>query len=208
MRIFAIRHGRTKWNDMGKIQGRTDIPLSEAGVKSAHDLASQMRSLGYIPTGIFTSPLSRAYETAKIVAAEFSLVPETVTDFREMSFGQWEGLSWAEITEKYPAEFKAWNDDRTVTIPGGESYINLTRRIIPELRRACEKSDGDFAIVAHGAVIMAMHVIYEGIEFESIDKIMSNIKNSSVTVFDAKRMLENAEKFEKSGRLDIRKGNK
>ena len=55
---------------------------------------------------------------------------------------------------------------------------------------------------------MAMHVIYEGIEFESIDKIMRHIKNSSVTVFDAERMLENAEKFEKSGRLDIRKGNK
>ena len=62
--------------------------------------------------------------------------------------------------------------------------------------------------MAHGAVIMAMHVIYEGIEFESIDKIMRHIKNSSVTVFDSGRMLENAEKFEKSGRLDIRKGNK
>lgn len=208
MRIFAIRHGITEWNSMGKIQGRTDIPLNEAGVKSAYALAAEMRAQGYIPTEIFTSPLARAYKTAEIVASEFSLTPEAVTDFQEMSFGLWEGLSWNEITEKYPAEFKAWNNDRTVQIPEGESYIDLTRRIIPEIRRACEKSEGDFAIVAHGAVIMAMHVIYEGIEFESIDKIMRHIKNSSVTVFDAERMLENAEKFEKSGRLDIRKGNK
>ena len=78
---------------------------------------------------------------------------------------------------------------------------------MPELRRACEKSDGDFAVVAHGAVIMAMHVVYEGIEFESIDKIMRHIQNSSVTVFDSARMLENAEKFESSGKLVIRKGN-
>ena len=121
MRIFAIRHGITEWNSMGKIQGRTDIPLNEAGVKSAYALAAEMRAQGYIPTEIFTSPLARAYKTAEIVASEFSLTPEAVTDFQEMPFGLWEGLSWNEITEKYPAEFKAWNNDRTVQIPEGES---------------------------------------------------------------------------------------
>lgn len=207
MRIFAIRHCMTEWNAAGKIQGRTDIPLNDSGIKSAYSLAGKMREDAYIPTRIFSSPLSRAYMTAKIIADEFSLAPETVRDFQEISFGLWEGLSWAQIMEKYPEEFKIWNDDRTTCIPGGESYIDLTRRIIPEIRRACEKSDGDFAIVAHGAVIMAMHVIYEGIDFESIDKIMRDIKNSSVTVFESERMLTNAEKFEKSGKLDIRKGN-
>lgn len=207
MRIFAIRHGITEWNSIGKIQGRTDIPLNETGINSAYALAAEMRAQGYIPTRVFTSPLARAFKTAEIVASEFSLAPEAVTNFQEMSFGLWEGLSWKEIMEKYPAEFNLWNHDRTVQIPEGESYIDLTHRIIPELRRACEGSEGDFAIVAHGAVIMAMHVIYEGIEFESIDKIMRNIKNSSVTVFESCQMLENAERFEKSGRLDLRKGN-
>ena len=207
MRIFAIRHGRTEWNALGKIQGRTDIPLSDEGKESAYSLAGKMREDGFIPTHFFTSPLKRAYMTAQIIADEFSLTPEIGRDFQEMSFGLWEGLSWAQIMEKYPAEFEIWNHDRTVCIPGGESYIDLTRRVMPELRRACEKSDGDFAVVAHGAVIMAMHVVYEGIEFESIDKIMRHIQNSSVTVFDSARMLENAEKFESSGKLVIRKGN-
>lgn len=89
MKIYFIRHGETQWNRMHKLQGRSDIPLNDAGLAGAR-IAS--RALLDVPFDLaLSSPLARAYKTAEIIAEPHGLTPHRVDLLKEMSFGTFEG---------------------------------------------------------------------------------------------------------------------
>ena len=87
--VLLIRHGETEWNLLGKFQGCTDIALSQDGIKQAEALRDRLKGdFDYI----YSSPLMRANETAKILASEYNKEVEVVQDIREINFGEWEGV--------------------------------------------------------------------------------------------------------------------
>lgn len=153
--VLLIRHGETEWNLLGKFQGCTDIALSEEGIKQAEALRERLQGdFDYI----YSSPLMRANETAKIIASGYDKEVEVVQDIREINFGEWEGLTIKGIAEKYPEIFKAWRTDKIeAKFCGGDSSIlNASIRAKKCIMDIARKHEGKkIAIVAHGGIIKA-----------------------------------------------------
>lgn len=162
-RLILVRHGETEGESSIRYHGRTDVPLSELG-------RAQMRLTGHAIeerrgggsfARVFSSPLVRASEGARIVAgASAPLV--TIDEFAEVHFGLFEGLTADEIRERYPEEFARWNADRLApayTYPAGESRANFTNRVERGLERMLTlwtPRDNDVLLVAHRGVIRAV----------------------------------------------------
>ena len=153
--VLLIRHGETEWNTLGKFQGCTDIALSEVGIKQAEILNDRLKGdFDYI----YSSPLSRAFETANILAIGTNKEVTVASEIREINFGEWEGLTVHEIAEKYPEVFKAWRTDKTESyICGGDLSINnaanRAKKCILDIVK--EHKGKKIAIVAHGGIIKA-----------------------------------------------------
>ena len=152
-RIIFVRHGQTEWNLKGKYQGQTDVPLSKEGIAQAHKLAENF------PTkrldAIYSSDLSRAMETARIAAGKFGLEVQEEPAFREVNFGEWEGLSYEEIATRWPkvaGDFFRRPD--ALSIPGGETFQVLQERAIKRISGIVDASEGQtVAVFAHGAIL-------------------------------------------------------
>ena len=145
--LYLVRHGETDWNRQRRIQGTTDIPLNETGREQA---ARTGRLLGRRSwDAILTSPLSRAVETADIIAGELGLgTPEVLDDIAERAYGAAEGLGVTELARLFP-------DDTPV--PGRESREELTARVIPALVRVASSHARQHVILTtHGGVIRAV----------------------------------------------------
>ncbi|MGY5216051.1 histidine phosphatase family protein [Clostridium butyricum] len=153
--IMLIRHGETEWNILGKFQGSTDIPLSNEGIRQAFMLKERLKSdFDYI----FSSPLKRAYETAKILCGESGKHVSIAEEIREINFGEWEGLTVKGIAEKYPDIFNEWrNDKREGKFCGGDmSTLNASIRAKNCIMEIANKHKGKkIVIVAHGGIIKA-----------------------------------------------------
>lgn len=151
--IMLIRHGETEWNILGKFQGTTDIPLSDEGIRQAFLLKERLNNdFDYI----FSSPLKRAYETAKILCDGSKKQVNIVEEIREINFGQWEGLTIKDIREKYPDVFEEWrNDKKEGKFLGGDlSTLNASIRAKNCIKEIAKKYKGKkVVIVAHGGII-------------------------------------------------------
>ena len=119
-RILAIRHGETAWNVEHRIQGQLDLPLNEAGRRQVQRLALAVADEGL--DAIYSSDLARAMETAQAVARGCGRPIVADVGLRERGFGTFEGLSYGEINERWPAEAERWRRrDPTFGAPGGET---------------------------------------------------------------------------------------
>ncbi|HJY67123.1 MAG TPA: histidine phosphatase family protein, partial [Streptosporangiaceae bacterium] len=119
-----LRHGQTPMSVQKRYAGRTDAPLTEVGVQQAAAAAKRLASAGL--GVIVTSPLLRTVQTAQAVAAVTGAAVVTDDGFRETDFGAWEGLTFAEVRERWPAEITAWLADPDVAPPGGESFTDVS----------------------------------------------------------------------------------
>jgi ribonuclease H / adenosylcobalamin/alpha-ribazole phosphatase len=143
-----LRHGQTPLSDERRFAGRRDIPLTETGLRQAEAVAQRLAARGGIDA-IVTSPLQRARDTADAVASATG-APVRVDDaWMELDFGEWEGLSYAEAAERWPAEMAAWMKDSVVAPPGGESIAAATRRVLPALGRVLEQPPATVLVVSH-----------------------------------------------------------
>ncbi|MGH7815297.1 MAG: histidine phosphatase family protein [Candidatus Binataceae bacterium] len=133
VRLILVRHGETVGESSIRYHGRTDVALSESGRAQmrAARAAIERAHGGLRFTRVFSSPLSRAAEGARIVAGDRHAVA-AIEEFAEVHFGLFEGLTAEEIRTRYPEEFARWNADRlspAYAYPGGESRADFTRRI-------------------------------------------------------------------------------
>ncbi len=156
MRIFLIRHGETRGNREGFFRGRSDFPLNENGVKQAVALGEALRDSGI--QVIYSSPLSRAYETAQRVASAVGAEVLIEEGFNNINLGPWEGRKKEEIREKYPREFETWiTVPENLRLPGAESVLEVQERSVKTLKKLVkelsEKKIQTFAIVTHRAVL-------------------------------------------------------
>jgi broad specificity phosphatase PhoE len=157
MELICVRHGRTAWNADRRFQGQTDIPLDDEGLAQAQALAAHLRAEHF--DRALASDLARARTTAETICAERPIDVEFTPLLREMHFGLWEGLTWAEIVARWP-ELEAKNDKAPMyyTAEGGESWDALCERVDGFLRAATDRMGPDerALIVSHAGVMHAI----------------------------------------------------
>jgi ribonuclease H / adenosylcobalamin/alpha-ribazole phosphatase len=152
---FLLRHGQTPMSAQKRYAGVSDVPLTEVGVQQAAAAGQRLASAGIAV--IVTSPLRRAVRTAEEVAAATGAPVEADEGFRETDFGAWDGLTFAEVRERWPAEMTAWLADPAVAPPGGESFADVSSRVNAALRRVLAGHHGQTVlIVSHVTPIKAL----------------------------------------------------
>ena len=142
---LLLRHGQTPMSVQKRYAGRSDAPLTDVGVQQAAAAAKRLASasLGVI----VTSPLLRTVQTAQEVAAVTGAAVVTDDGFRETDFGAWEGLTFAEVRERWPAELAAWLADPAVAPPGGESFSDVSARVTAALHRLLAARTGQTVLI-------------------------------------------------------------
>ncbi|MFA1819942.1 histidine phosphatase family protein [Virgibacillus oceani] len=143
--ICLIRHGETKWNAAGILQGTTDIPLNTRGVKQAGACSAYLASSSY--DVLITSPLKRAKQTAEIINQQLDLPFHMMDEFKERAFGEGEGMTFEERRAVYPDK----------DYPNQEKEEDFHHRIMTGLHKVTKLNPNQkVLLVAHGAVIKAI----------------------------------------------------
>lgn len=183
MKLFLIRHGQTDWNLKGKIQGSCDIELNDTGIKQAEELSNKILDASYKFSKIYSSPQRRAVKTAVILSRVTNMEYITIGGLEEINLGEWEGLSWVEVKEKYPVEYEKWYINRRYTRPPmGESYQDMLERVLTSINKIIDESCDDVAIVTHSAVIMCIQCYMTNTPFDEMMKFKTD--NTSIIEID------------------------
>jgi broad specificity phosphatase PhoE len=151
--IIAVRHGETVWNRDGRLMGNLDIPLNENGLRQAEAVAERLARIAF--TIVYSSDLSRAYDTARVIADRTG--KDIIRDprLRERNAGILQGLTKAERSEKH-ADIYRMQEETGVeyVIPEGESDAQMTRRVVDCLEEIrTNHIGGTVVLVAHGGVL-------------------------------------------------------
>ena len=155
--VILVRHGETEWNLVGRWQGTTDIPLSDAGRAQARDLGQRLRGAGI--TRVHTSHLSRARETADIVAATWDLRVPVIVDerLRERGYGGFEGLTRDECAARFPQAWAEYQADRRAVPPDAEPQAEIIARVMAAMHEIAAATDlpptTPVLVVSHGGSI-------------------------------------------------------
>jgi broad specificity phosphatase PhoE/ribonuclease HI len=147
LRMVVIRHGETPYTAEKRYSGRGDIPLAPIGQEQAARAALRAHQVAPKLAAVVSSPLKRCLETA---AALGDLPLHIEDDLIECDFGEWEGLTYAEVRERYAAEQDRWLASTAVPPPGGESFQQVAMRVRRAVRRLQERFEGqEIAVVTH-----------------------------------------------------------
>jgi broad specificity phosphatase PhoE/ribonuclease HI len=151
-RLILVRHGATALTAEGRYSGRGDPPLTDEGEAQAMAAGGRVAGLSRDVTAVVTSPLQRCVRTSELVAAEVGAAPVTVVDdLIECDFGEWEGLTFAEVQERWPREMQAWLGSASVAPPGGESFHAVAKRVRAAMATVVKAYPG-------GVVVVVSHV--------------------------------------------------
>ncbi len=174
--LTLIRHGLTPWNETGRFQGHADPPLSEAGRQQAERLKHRVAASFPAPSAVYSSPLTRARETAGIAFGESAITLDE--RLKEIHFGEFEGATRPE-NERHPA-WTYWAEDPYHRAPpGGESYADLRRRVIPWLE-SVHGAEGHLVAVAHSGTIQMILAELLGVTHPQWDRRVF-VRHSSIT---------------------------
>jgi len=160
-RIYLLRHGETANAGQVCFNGHFDVGLSERGKDQFRQISLAFKDLPI--RAIYSSDLKRTETCASIIAEPHGLKPVACPEIRELSFGEWEGLSVQEVNEKYPDQLEnRLKNIETFSVQGGETFSQLNDRVIPKFEEIVAAHRGDtLAIVAHGGVnrIILAHLL-------------------------------------------------
>lgn len=150
--IYLIRHGETQWNLEERFQGTTNTELTDRGMEQGMLLAKGLEGTAF--RNLYSSPLDRARITAGFIGERTGTLVEPDEDFREISFGDWEGLTTKEIRDRYDWMDRWFLDAGEYQIPGGCNMNEEKDRLRARLVRIAEAAEGqNTAIVSHAGVI-------------------------------------------------------
>jgi probable phosphoglycerate mutase len=171
LNIILIRHGETAWNAERRLQGHLDIPLNPEGERQAKLLAE---ALAPEPIDlIVSSDLQRARQTAQAVATLRNMPVHVEPGLRERCYGGFEGLLYAEIEQRFPADFAAWQArDIDAILPDGKNCGETFRQFYTRatdaiLALAAAHPGGTLALVAHGGVLECAYRMALGLPLET-----------------------------------------
>ncbi len=152
MNLYIIRHGQTAWNKEEVFRGTRDIPLNEVGLKEADALGTYLRDTPF--DAIYTSPLSRATQTADAVAGTAHVTPVIEPNLMDLNFGTWQGMPHEKVRKKFPDLYKTWIlFPEKAQFPEGESLRDVGSRVDTLLKRLLEKHPNQtVALFSHRVV--------------------------------------------------------
>ena len=166
MEIYIVRHGETIWNEKKLLQGRTDIELNENGRRLARITGEHLRDTHF--DMVFSSPLQRAYETARLIIGDRDIPIKTNDLIKEMCFGDWEGQNMSQLLKDESQDFQYFFKQPQFYHPTthGESFDELcdrASRFMTEYIEPLAVKYSRVMIVAHGAINKAlmMHVKHQ-----------------------------------------------
>lgn len=203
MNIYLMRHGETDWNRARRLQGQSDIPLNEYGIKLAEKTAEGLEEVEF--DAAFSSPLCRARRTAEIVIGTRNIAMETDDRLKEINFGAGEGTYFdpAKQDPAHPMHNFFCRPECFVPMEGGESFDQVRKRVGEFLRERIFPLEGDYSnilIAAHGALIRSVVNGLAGIpdrEFWQLGlpncavSILS-LKNGELTILEKSRIYYDA----------------
>ncbi len=184
VRLVIVRHGQVEANVDRRYLGLRDDPLTPLGLEQARAVGTMLR--GVPLAAVYSSPLRRAFATASEIAAVQAL--EVIADgrLREMAFGDWEGMSRAELASRSAGDagrLARWEDDPTRPPPGGESLELVQRRVldlVDELAR--QRAGSAVALVSHVGPIKALVCSLLGMPLAASRRVY--VDPASVSVVD------------------------
>jgi alpha-ribazole phosphatase len=151
-RIYLIRHGEITGSEVFRYNGQANVPLTPKGLDQYHLLAERLKDVP--ATACYTSDLTRCVLGAEILSGPRGIRFEARSELRELSFGDWDGMAWTELAERFP---EAWKNRMksfvTFRAPGGENLLDLRDRVIPTLREIIDRHPGEEVfVIGHGGV--------------------------------------------------------
>jgi alpha-ribazole phosphatase len=167
MQLYLVRHGQTDWNLKHRFQGQTDIPLNKTGEDQVQKIAQRLSKIKI--DAIYSSDLKRTVQTADCIIASHHKV-KCITDprWRELSFGEWEGLTYDEIKAREPELLEKWQTDPlNAAAPKGETLQQLATRVdsaLDDLR--ADHADQTVLLTVHGGTIQALVCLALGVELK------------------------------------------
>jgi len=162
--IILIRHGETDWNREQVFRGRIDVALNEVGVTQARAVQESLKDTEI--DGIYSSPLSRAFETATIVGENRNVAVRGEEGFIDIDFGAWQGLSHQKVKEEYKDLYETWlAQPDLVTFPDGESLKEVRIRSMESLEEVIKNNpEKTLALVSHRVVLKVLLCTILGLE--------------------------------------------
>lgn len=178
--VWLVRHGETSWNAANRMQGHADVPLCDAGREQAAHVARRFERER--PGAVVSSDLLRALETARIAAQAVGLTPRVDADLRELNLGAWEGLTFAEVAERWPEDARRFRArEPHFRVPGGETREEGQERLLRALERhAPDPGASPTAIVTHGGAIGML--VYAVLGLPLVQPMRFTIPNCAVAV--------------------------
>ena len=158
MALFLLRHGQTDWNAEKRFQSRSDVPLNETGREQARRIRRRLEAMGTVFVRVKTSPLRRALDTANIITAGSTPIPEIDESLLEISLGDFEGVYEATLKETIGDGFDRWRSLHfTEAAPNGETLFEAIERVQPLLSNLITMSaDQNVLMVGHQGINMAI----------------------------------------------------
>jgi broad specificity phosphatase PhoE len=181
-KIYLVRHGETEWNSTNRFQGSTDVPLSQHGIEQAKRVADKLKN--YNIEVIASSDLSRAFNTAKELADIINVKIDAYEGFRELSFGEWEGLTAEEILKLYGDNYRTWRTTPTkAIIPVEGSLEAASKRGLKALNEVVNNNLGKtIAVFAHASIIKATILAAIGADLDLYNKFW--LGNTAVNILE------------------------
>ena len=177
MKLLVVRHGRTDWNDLGKVQGLADIKLNKEGINQAYQTKEKLKD--YDIDLIISSPLTRTRQTAEIINEGRNI--KTIYDDRiiERDYGEYEGY------QKHEFEYlDYWRYEKNVKYKKAENIQDFYKRIYAFIDDAKQRyNDKTVLLVIHGGISVAINAYFFGIPSEE-NPTYGSLKNCEVKVFD------------------------
>ena len=179
--IYIARHGETRWNVEGRMQGFKDSDLTKRGISDAKSLGESLKDIDF--DYIYSSPLGRALDTAKYIAQDDNIKIILDDSLKELNLGIWEGMTHEDAKEKYPIQYKNFREHPELfESQGGESFLELIKRVEDGLNNIIkDENHENVLIVTHTCVIKAISVIVKN---EDIKNFWNPpfVNNTSLTI--------------------------
>jgi len=180
--LVLVRHGETDWNRDGRWQGHSDTRLNDAGREQARRVAGRLDAVDVV----YSSDLARAQETAEIIGGALGLPVEVDARLRERSFGSWEGLTAAEIEERFEEELARWRVGTGHGAADAEPFDAFAARIRSFVDDAVSRHPGaTVLVVAHGGSIRVIHAHASGLDYVRDHRSIPGVANCAVARYAA-----------------------
>ncbi len=181
-KIYLLRHGQSEWNLLGRVQGQSDIDLNNKGIEQAKKAAERLVEEDI--DLIYSSDLSRAYETAEIVGKKLDLEVGTLCGIREINFGTWEGLDTKTIEARHNEHYKKWRTEpHNIKFDEGEDLITVQKRALKDINKVMKENPGkNILLVSHGTAIKTIILGLLDIDISKYNKM--TVGNVGISIIE------------------------